>query len=140
MSFITREDLTSHIYDYKIDVITQGDDTKLDDAIKAAESQAKRYLSRFNIDEIFAAEGDDRDKYFDLILYIKDLAKWHLLRVSNAGVDLSLAKECYNDAIDELEKIQRGRAVATDWPLAESEDTPNQSFQIRSNKKRGNYY
>lgn len=118
MAFITKEDLTSLIYEENIDVITRDDDDKVNLAIETAMLEAATFLDRYDSEAIFATTGTDRDKYKLLIGYIKDIALWYLLKVSNASINIEIAREGYNDAIKSLKRVQ-GK-VMKDWPLAES--------------------
>jgi len=139
MSFITKEDFTSHIYEDTIDAISNDDDAKLDTAIKSAIQQAKGYLSRFDIEAIFASEGEEKDNFADLINYIKDIAKWRFIAVCNLQIDIKLAESCYLSAVSELGKIQAGKVVPYGWPFKE-EETDTGAFTIASRPKRGNYF
>lgn len=139
MSFITKQELTSHIYEENMDVISRDDDQKVTDAIDSAVSEAKTYLNRFDVETLFARTGSDRDPI--LVLYIKDIAKWHFIPNCNAGVDYTAALDRYEKAIEFLKRIQNPKAgVPLGWPVftePEGIDTP---FHIMSNHKRGNYY
>lgn len=141
MSFITKNDLATHFYEEKIDVITRGDDSLVDEAIDEAIDKATGYLNRYDYDAIFATTvPTDRIKYKALIGLIKDIAKFLLIKKCNAGVDIQLAKECYDDAIAELGKIQSGRVIYSKWPIPEGEEVATQSFTITSQPKRETYY
>lgn len=141
MSFITKADLASIIYEEKIDVITRGDDAYVTTAIERAISQVTGYLNRYDYATIFGTtDATERIKYQSLIGYTLDIAKWHLVKICNAGVDLQLAKECYDDAIAELLKIQAGKVIYSDWPVIVDNIDLNQSFSITSNPKRETYY
>lgn len=119
MSFITKEDLANVIYEGNIDKISGGDDSKVQDAIDGAIAQASSYLAAYDLKTIFALEGADRNGYADLMLYVKDIAKWHFIAVCNASVDLALAEKRYNDAIAALKYV--GKNLNPAWPLATSE-------------------
>jgi hypothetical protein len=141
MSFISKADIGAVIYDEKIDIITRGDDSKVAKAIRAAIAQVRGYLSRYDYVTIFATTIEaDREKYESLISLTVDIAKWHLIKICNAGVDLQLAKECYDDAINELGKIQQGKVIYSDWPVIEADTEINQGFAVSSNPKRQTYF
>ncbi len=127
------------MYAENISAISRDDDTKIETAIQTAITQASGYLSRFDIAAIFATEGDERNKFSDLTMYIKDIAKWHFIKIANVSVDMELAQSCYKDAIAELGKIQGGRIVPFGWPTNSTEDYSG-SVIVKSNTKRGNYY
>lgn len=136
MAFISKDEFTSHIYEENLNVISRDDDTKISAAINAAIEEATGYMSRFDFATLFAAVADDRDPI--LMMYVKDIAKWHFINICNASVDLELAGDRYKKAIAWLDKVQSGRVVPR-WPLAVDE-TNAYSFHIRSSVKRGNYY
>ena len=141
MSFITKADLGKVIYNEKIEVITRRDDSNVNTAIKKAVAQVQGYLSRYDYETIFATTSEiERAKYESLISLTVDIAKWHLLKICNAGCDLQLAKECYDDAITELGKIQSGKVVYDNWAVIEANTEINQGFAVASNPKRQTYY
>lgn len=123
MAFITKQEFTSHIFEEAIATISRGDDSKLTDAINAALAQAKRSLTRYDSAAIFATV-EDKSIYADLIIYIKDIAKWHFIAVCNVQVDLELAERRYKAAIAELDKIKKGELIEG-WPVPEMPNTPN---------------
>lgn len=137
MSFISKEDFTTHIYEDNINAISNEDDNKLDAAIKAAIRQVMRSLIRFDTSVIFAATGEGKEIYTDLIMYVKDIAKWHFIAVCNVNIDLELAEKRYIQAVKELDKIKHEPAPEG-WPLLE--DTPPiGSIYVSSSPKRSNY-
>ncbi|MGB4774745.1 MAG: phage protein Gp36 family protein [Daejeonella sp.] len=138
MSYITKYEFTTHIYEEKMDIISRANDSKIIDALTAAVAEATGYLSKYDTTALFAREGEDRDPI--LMLFMKDLAKWHFCNVSNAGIDLELAKERYDMAIKWLDKVQSGKIVPAGWPYPEGEDAAAFTFIVNSNPKRGNYY
>ena len=138
MSFITEEEFTSHVYEENIDIISRDDPGKLEEAIDAAVSEASGYMSRFDSDTLFAATGSERDPI--LVMYIKDIAKWHFMNICNAGTDLTLVQDRYEKAIKWFEKVQAGRVVPRNWPLINDEVSSPNYFHVKSNPKRGNYY
>ncbi|RYF26587.1 MAG: DUF1320 domain-containing protein [Flavobacteriales bacterium] len=141
MSFITKADLGDIIYSEKIDIISRGDDAMVEKAISRAISQVQGYLSNYDYATIFAiTDEDERLKYDCLIGYTLDIAKWHFIKICNAGVDLQLAKECYDDAIAELLKIQSGKVVYSDWAVIADNVDLNNGFSITSNPKRETYF
>lgn len=137
MSFITKTEFSTHVYEENVDVITRGDDTKLNDAINAAISEASGYMSRYDHTTLFAATGTERDPI--LMMHVKDIAKWHFVNLCNASVDLELALSRYKLAIAWFDKVQSGKIV-TEWPAAPTDQSPSTTWHIASNTKRGNYY
>ncbi len=136
--FITPEEFQSHLYPEAQVTITRGDTAKIEKALATAQRTVARYLSAYNTNLIFGAEGTDKDKYSELILFTKDIAKWILVRNSNVQVDLELAKEAYDDAIKELQKIQKSMLIP-DWPLSDDNTDPA-PFVFSSQKKINHFY
>jgi hypothetical protein len=120
MEFITKEDFTSHIYEEGMNKISRNDDKKIEGAIAVGMQVAARNLGRYDIDQIFATQGDDRLKYMELMTYIKDIAKWHFIAVANVQVDIELAEIRYKAALAELAKMKAGSLI-TGWPLPVTE-------------------
>jgi hypothetical protein len=133
---LLEEDFNTHLYTELIDAIKRDDIGKLDKAIKAAEKQAKGYMSRYDIDTMFAAVGDARDDM--LLMYLKDLAVWHFIVIANPNINIEFHRERFEDAVTELGKIQSGKVVPYGWPPAEKPEGSNgNSFiQVSSNPRR----
>ena len=121
------------MYAELIEVIDRNDEDILNDAIASAEGEAAGYLSRFDTDSLFAAIDDERDP--TLLMYIKDIAAWHFINLSNAGTDLELRKTRYDDALRWLGKIQSGKVVPKGWPPA-TEEGADTFFHVSSAPKR----
>ena len=77
MSYLTKEELGTHLYAENIEAITRGDDTLILAAIDTATQEAKGYLAAFDITAIFAATGSNRNAL--LLTFVKDIAAWHLI-------------------------------------------------------------
>ncbi|MES2651276.1 MAG: hypothetical protein V4663_06020 [Bacteroidota bacterium] len=119
MAFISKEDFQTHIYEENINKISRNDDAKFLEAVNTAMQKARRSLTRYNVDAIFETEGDDKEKYGELINYIKDIAKFHFIKVANIEIDYDLAEKAFNTAIKELREIKDGESV-DGWPLKEN--------------------
>jgi len=126
------------MYEEHIAVVSRDNPQQVLDALEAAEQEAAGYISRFDVTALLSRKDQDRDPI--LMMYIKDIAKWHFLNICNPGSDLNLAESRYDKAIAWLSKIQSGRIVPIGWPVPNSEDSSGSSFHIKSNTKRGNYY
>lgn len=127
------EDLKTHLYNEQITAISRNDTELIDEAIAAAEGEAKGYLSRYDIDFIFSQVGNARDKI--LLMWLKDIATWHFITLANANADMEFRETRYKDGIAWLKNIQSGKVVPYGWPMtpAEHQDT---SFHVTSDKKR----
>ncbi len=144
MPIITSSDLATNIYPEIITEITRTDTTITDRAINAAIQEAKMYLARFDLVQLFGTDSTAptvTDEYLKSL--VKDLACWHLLRLSNVGIDYTAYRTAYQDAIGALKNIMAGQAQPEGWPYLDtsSEETPpGDSISWCSNPKRNNYY
>lgn len=130
-------DLKTHLYTEQITAISRNDTELMEEAIAAAIVEAQGYLSRYDIDTIFATTGTDRDKA--LLMWLKDIATWHFITLANAGADLEFRQERYKQAIKSLEKIQSGKIVPNGWPLV-TEEAKQDLWKISSDPKRETKY
>lgn len=137
---LTTQDFESHIYPEIIQAIErqETEKPKLETAIKAAEIQAKGYLSRFDIDTLFGAEGEARDEF--LLKLLKDIAIWNFIIIANPNINIEFHRVLYEDAIKELVKIQAGKLVPHLWPPAVDPETNSTFFHVKSNPRRGTSY
>ncbi len=130
--WITKEELRTHLFEDGLNAITGNDDRIVDQQIGTALNTLRRYLGAYDTDLIFSTSGADRDAYSELVMYAKDIAKWNLLAVTNANVNLELAKERYNDALKALQLIRISSPVPG-WPLAAT--NTNRTFIAGSRPK-----
>lgn len=144
---VSAADLKTHMYTEVVNVITRGDGTITTKAINAAISEVKMYLSgRYDLVKMFGSADDDTAAtYTDefLLELVKAIAKWHLCKLSNVAIDLSLARSAYEDAIDSLKAIQKGMAQPDGWPYRQADTvTPPDSTMIEytTRKKSNNYW
>lgn len=135
MGFLTVQELNTHIYSELVNAITQNDPDIVQAAIDATHGQVRNYLSRFDTEALFNAIPKDAM----LLMYCKDIATWHFLVLSNAGVDITLRKERYDDALADLKDIRSGKMTPDGWPL-KSEDQKPGYFNWGSNERRSNHY
>lgn len=131
---LTEADFNTHIYSELISNVDRNDEGLLLKAIRAGESQAKGYLSRYNTDSLFAASGDARDEL--LMTYCKDLAAWHFITIGNPGISIDFYEMRYDQAIRELGKIQSGKVVPDGWPAKTTPTGSDTFFHSTSAKKR----
>lgn len=130
-------DLKTHLYNEQITTISRSDATLINEAIAAAVAEAKGYLSRYDIDTIFAASGSSRDKI--LLMWLKDMATWHFITLVNAAADMEFREGRYNAAIKWLKDVQSGKNVPYGWPEATTEGHDT-SFHVTSDTKRDTHY
>lgn len=131
---VTPQDFKTHLYAELIEAIDREDDTILSDAIASAEAEAMGYLSRYDVDVLFAAVDPDRDPA--LLMYVKDMAVWHFIVLANPNTDMELRKTRYDDALRWLKGIQSGKVVPRGWPVATGEEGVDSYFHLSSQPKR----
>lgn len=142
MAYLTIQELNTHLHDELVETITRGDATIAEAAIDAAIAEAKGYLTRFDCARIFSASGSKRNQL--LLIFVKDIAIWHLINLCNAGTDLQFRKDRYERAVDWLKAVQRGD-VSPDLPDRETEEDaggnpPIGPIAYGSNPKRRQHY
>ena len=76
-----------------------------------------------------------------LLIFLKDIAAWHLVNICNPNIDLKLRKERYDRAITWLKDVQKGNVVP-DLPLLTNElgVTSGDIILYGSNLKRINQF
>lgn len=137
--YLKANELNTHIYDYQLHQITECDSSITNSAISSAIAEAKSYLStRYDVDAIFFAEGENRDP---LILdFVKTIAVWRVIKLSNPDVIYERYRELYKDVIDYLTKVSKGE-LNLDLPRLKSDtgEISGGSLQINSNPKFKHY-
>ena len=144
MPIIAPSDLSTHLYAEIITEITRGDATITTTAIDTAVQEAKMYLAKYDLVQLFgttSASPTFTDGYLSNL--VKDLATWHLLRLANPGVDNATARTAYEDALGVLKSIMTGQVQPAGWPYINTlgETTAEgDSIKWSSMHKRHNYY
>lgn len=141
MSFITPEELNTHLYKENVEVIDREDTTILVAAIDAAMEEAYGYLGAYDRKKIFGAEGKERNAL--LLLFIKDMAVWHFVNLCNAGTDLELRQDRYDRAVSWLRQVQKGETKPNLPIVDEDEDGKADGaseYLFGSNPKRKQHF
>jgi phage gp36-like protein len=133
--FTTREELKTHMNVDSLDVITGSDDTLVTAAIDGAVAEARGYLSAFDADSIFSATGSTRHAL--LLTFVKDIAVWHLIALSNYQADIALREKRYDRAVSWLKGVQKGD-ITPDLP-ASDKSVPGR-ISYGSNEKREQHF
>jgi phage gp36-like protein len=147
MPYLTKAELETHIDIEIIDAITgitsPATDATADNHIDAAISEAKSYLSRFNLDELFHATAPTpADK--NLKNKVKDIAVWNIIKKANPNVDMNVMKDNYETSIAWLKDCAKGLADPDGWNL-KTDDTDTNMAEGKlvgssSNTKRINHF
>jgi phage gp36-like protein len=142
MPFITVEQMKSHIYPGVSNIISQGDQNFLKDAISAAIAEAKGYCSRYRVEQLFDNVDMNPEWLADpiLMMHVKNMAKWHFIVLANPAIDYEDAQNRYDQAVKWLTNIQSGKVVQPGWQLAQPEAEKGTFFHVSSNKKRKNHF
>ncbi len=143
MPVITPADLYTHLYPEIINEITREDNTITVRAIDAATQEAKLYLAKYDLVQLFGTETNAptmHDALLDTLL--KDIATWHLIRLSNVATDITIFRNAYNDALKTLKSIMAEQAEPQGWPYAPKHipQKDGDSISWNSNTKRENHY
>lgn len=139
MTFITPEELQTHLYKENIELISNEDETILMAAIDGAVQEAKGYLAAYDREKVFSAEYEKRNAL--LLIFVKDIAVWHFVNLCNAGTELELRRHRYERAVDWLKAVQRGD-VSPDLPMAQDDTGTSTAGIIKfgSNPKRSQHF
>jgi hypothetical protein len=135
--FLQAEDIKTHLYGEIVEAISRDDEDILLASMDAAISEAKGYLADYNKEEIFAKSGEDRHPL--LLVFLKDIAVWHFLNLSNPSSDMELRKTRYERAIDWLKGVQKGN-ITPDLPVVEPAEQQTGSIRFGSNPPRSNQF
>lgn len=148
--FIEIPDLGSSIYDYQINIITEGDDEIVLQAIEAAIDEVESYLTApskldnpalrtiYDVDAIFKAEGDDRNAL--ILRHTITIAKWYIVELCNADIIYEQARQRYDRAIDFLEKLRKGELELGSLPTISLDEEQASPVRMGSNPKFRHYY
>lgn len=143
MAYLTETDLTSLLFQERIDEIKRDSATFVEDKINAAIAEAKTFLTRFDLLKLF---GDDVTPPTVVDQALKDhviaIACYNMVKRTTAGVNIEEYRLYYEEAIGYLTKIQKG-GDPEGWALKEAlEDgsQPGQGARWFSNHKRRNHY
>ncbi len=149
--FLTPDELSSAIYEYQLQEITESDSDIVQLAIDAAVEEMKSYLNpsaqvrwrdgrpRYDVAVIFSAVGADRNT---LVMELcKSIAVWYICRLSNVDIIHDKIKERYDRAIDWLEKVSgigkyaNAPAISPDLPVLDETQSPKAPFRFGSREK-----
>lgn len=147
--YLQKLDLYAVLYQEIIDTITRNDDTVVDRAIRTAISEAKSYLSRFDLIALFTSDNDDMTTVPTVVdenLKSKtlDLAAWQLIKLCNPNIDLKLFRTSYEDALSFFKEVQKSKIAPDGWLY--KKDDPSTYFpegniiSTKSNSQRNNHW
>jgi phage gp36-like protein len=148
MAFLTPQELNTVAYSYKVEEITEADDSIVLQAIETATIEVQGYLRPnnkkeyadgrvvYDVSAVFAASGTNRNAL--ILQYTKICALWHLIILCNVDIIYENVKERYDRTIDYLKMVNKGD-VTLDLPLLPEPPpgttTPKQPFRFGSRTK-----
>lgn len=136
--FLTKEDLHTHLRAENAELITRGADTLITAAIDGAVAEAKGYLGDYDTGVVFAAVGELRHPL--LLIFVKDIAVWHLINLSSNGTLYDVREKRYNRAVEWFKGVQKGD-LTPDLPRKIDElGTPSTLIHCTSNPKRTTHF
>lgn len=137
--WITKQDLATHLRAEVIDAISRNDEAVVAASIDSAIVEAKGYLSAYDTDAIFSTAEENRHGL--LLLFVKDIAAYHLICVANINTQLELRKQRYERAVKWLTDVKNA-AIAVDLPLKkdESGNLAESRVKMGSNNKRVQHF
>ena len=131
--FLTADELDNNLYGHVISNITQNDPTIPEQAVAAAVSEMKSYLSAYDTAAIFSASGADRNAL--ILENTKVIAVWNILKLSNAETLYDVWRERYDRVIQFMTKVAEG-SVTPDLPARRGSDGEIATkIRMGSNKK-----
>ncbi|MDR3287746.1 MAG: DUF1320 domain-containing protein [Prevotellaceae bacterium] len=118
MSFIDIEDYKAVVDAQTLDVINQSDAENLQRAERYAIEEISSYLrSRFDVNKMFEATGDERNQ--QLVMITCDVALYHLIAWLPKRIGFEIRDIRYKRAIEWLETVQAGQATPDLPPLTD---------------------
>ncbi len=148
--FIEIPDLGSAIYGYQINIITEGDDEIVLQAIEAAIDEVKSYLTAaskdnnvdgrliYDVDAIFAAQDQERNPL--ILRHTITVAKWYVVELCNADIIYEQARQRYDRAIKYLDKIRTGELQLGSLPTISIPDEDACPVRMGANRKFNHHY
>lgn len=144
MAYLTLDMLKTHMRAEIIDKISREDDEIPETAITAAIAEAKSYLGKYNLTKLF----DDADTEFigdpNLLMKVKDLACYHLVKLANPNVNYQVFRTAYEDAIIWFQNIMKGQMDPDGWIYktddADTTRAEGQGFYSTSNTKKTHHW
>lgn len=139
--YLTAAELSSHLYpEVQQEIARSTTDTTLaESAIKAAIEEASSYLTHYDVAAVFNATGANRNAI--ILMYVKDIAVWHFINLSNAAVEWEMRESRYKLAKKFLMDVQKGDA-SPNLPLVtnngELGDGYKKDVRFGGNPRRGN--
>lgn len=119
--FVSEDDYRVVIGKLALQIVSQTDEETRESAELEAVEEISGYLRPvYDVDEIFATEGTDRNSR--IVMITCDIALYHMTASTPGRMGAEVRKERYDQAIDWLKDVQAGDIIP-DLPLVTDEDT-----------------
>lgn len=106
-TFLTEEDFRAVIREDRLEEIVEGDPKLLADAERKAAAEMESYLApRFDVGAALSARGDERHPA--LVMFLADMALYHLHSRINPGRIAQLRNDRYDAAVAWLRDVAKG--------------------------------
>lgn len=139
-SFINTEDYDASIHQEILDALIRSDRQIVEICEDRAIAEMRGYLSsRYDCDKIFSTTGDDRNQL--VLMMALDIAIYHIFAIHNPRSMSQIRTDRYERAVDWLKGVRKGEISVEGLPEKEQEvQDASSQYQIRSNRKRINYF
>jgi len=135
--FITEYDYRVVIGDKSLNVLSQISDENKMNAEQEAQEEISGYLRpTYDVEKIFAAEGNYRNKL--IVMYTCDIALYHMAATLPQKMGMEIRKERYERAIEWLEGVQAGKIIP-DLPIATDDEGNDYGILTYGGQKRQHY-
>ena len=135
---LLEQDFDTHIYPEIIAAIQRAETGILAKAIQASIQQVQGYMSRFDVQTMFAATENSRDTL--LLMYLKDIATWHFIVLGNPNMNVEFCELRYNQARKDLKDIQSGSMTPGGWLHEAGAEGAGSIISVTSAPRRATQY
>jgi phage gp36-like protein len=136
--FVNKVDYPQSIHVDILDALTRDDDTTLEMVEDRDIALMRGYLSgRYDVDALFAARGDDRNKV--VLGVLLDIVIYDVFSIHNPQKMSQIRKDRYDRAIAWLVSVQKGDIIIDGAPTIE-EDKQDSSWLSKSRPRRDYYF
>lgn len=144
MAFLTKEELKTVATKEVIDLITNTDDSIVDEIIAESIAIMESFLFRyFDTKLIFSSESNERSKV--VVKFLKDIAIYEIYQRRTRTMN-EVAQNRYNEAMNWLDQIAKGN-ISPDLPIRKIDidgdgipDEPNNWMKLGSRKNKRNHW
>lgn len=136
--FVTIKDYDASVHREILDALVRDDEALVEICEDRAIEEMRSYLSkRYDCDDIFSAEGKDRNQL--ILMMVIDIAVYHIFCIHNPQKLSQVRKDRYERAVEWMKAVANEDISIDRAPLLpEEERAAKASVMFRSNPKRVN--